>query len=319
MASQAFLGRGSRKRPFLPSALVALCLALLGVVTWRVPGSWASVRPGAHAAESEGEDGVSGCEALRHEHMKLVEPRLRKWEKATAEGRTILNYGNQATRLLNKTLVSFDRAVTAKLGKDVSCQEQREALSSMLQTQLHSFFLVQRSSIEQALYQNLKKNLLRKMRRKRRELNVKEKLRLLHSAMGEYDSQVGELLPAFVENSERDRAEKRLSELQWGIGDTPEAKEMQQRWKMERLRQMPTRQSKGVSVSLSPGLRLMLRPGGFGNFQLNSRRQVGPIHNPNEISLAVHNDGNVMDVYNKKPKPPFIKFQPTVGVDISAG
>jgi len=300
----------------VPSALTVLCLGVLAVATWRVPGSWASVRPGVGAAEPEGEAEVSGCQALHQEHMKKVEPRLLKWERATAEGRTIMNYGNQANKLLNKTLTSFDRAVREK---GVSCAEEREALSTALQTQLHSFFLVQRSSIEQALYQNLKKQLLRKMRRKHRELNVKEKLGLLHGAMKEYDSQVGELLPAFVENSERDRAEKRLSELQWGIGDTPEAKEMMQRWKMEKLRQMPMRQSKGISVSLSPGLRLMLRPGGFGNFQLNSRRQVGPIHNPNEISLAVHNDGNVMDVYNKKPKPPFIKFQPTIGVDVSSG
>lgn len=302
----------------MPSAVAVFCLGVLAVSTWRVPGSWASVR-GAGAAEPEGEGTVSGCESLRREHMKTVEPRLLKWERATAEGRTILNYGNQATRLLNRTLTSFDRAARDTLGKDVSCAEEREALEKGVQTQLHSFFLVQRSSIEQALYQSLKKQLLRMMRRKRRELNVKEKLKLLHGAMKAYDSQVGELLPVFVENSERDRAEKRLSELQWGIGDTPEAKEMMQRWKMERLRQMPTRQSKGISVSLSPGLRLMLRPGGLGNFQMNSRRQVGPIHNPNEISLAVHNDGNVMDVYNKKPKPPFIKFQPTIGVDISSG
>ena len=62
------------------------------------------------------------------------------------------------------------------------------------------------------------------------ELNVKEKLRLLHAAMADYDSQaetaertvhliehlsseVEELLPFFVSNTERDRAEKRWEQL----------------------------------------------------------------------------------------------------------
>lgn len=173
--------------------------------------------------------------------------------------------------------------------------------------------------MEQALYQRLKKDLLRRMRRRRRELDVKEKLNLLHGAMSEYDAQVGELMPFFLDNSERDRAQKRLSELQWGIADTPEGKDMQQRWKMERMRRMPMRQSKGLSVSLSPGMRLMLRPSGFGNAQFFSRREVGPPHNPSEVSIAVLNDGKVIDPYTKSTQPPLIKFQPTIGVDVSTG
>mmetsp|Transcript_13101 Transcript_13101/g.28304 ORF Transcript_13101/g.28304 Transcript_13101/m.28304 type:complete len:207 (-) Transcript_13101:282-902(-) len=203
-------------------------------------------------------------------------------------------------------------------GASDACATEREGLKQELEKQLHSIFLVQRSIVEQVLYQRLKKDLLRKMRRKKRELDVKEKLRMLHGAMADYDSQVEELRPLFVSNTERDRAEKRLSQLQWGIGDTAEGKEMKQRWKMERLRRAPTRQSKDISISLSPGMRLMLRPSGLGNFQLFSRRKVGPNQNPNEVALGIHNDGKVMDVYNNKPNPPFIKFQPTIAIELSA-
>ncbi|CAE7945997.1 unnamed protein product [Symbiodinium sp. KB8] len=203
-------------------------------------------------------------------------------------------------------------------GSSDACATEREGLKQELEKQLHSIFLVQRSIVEQVLYQRLKKDLLRKMRRKKRELDVKEKLRMLHGAMADYDSQVEELRPVFVSNTERDRAEKRLSQLQWGIGDTAEGKEMKQRWKMERLRRAPTRQSKDISISLSPGMRLMLRPSGLGNFQLFSRRKVGPNQNPNEVALGIHNDGKVIDVYNNKPNPPFIKFQPTLAIELSA-
>ncbi|CAK0867711.1 unnamed protein product [Prorocentrum cordatum] len=71
---------------------------------------------------------------------------------------------------------------------------------------------------------------------------------------------------------------------------------------MERMRSMQMRQSKGYSVSVSPGIRLMFRPDGLGNAQFFSRREVGPPHNPNEVSVALLNDGNVADPYLKQPK-----------------
>lgn len=318
-------GQHARKRQLSVAALLAVAVGLSAVSSWRKPSCAArhallAVGPGTtpHIQNEALNNGV--CEKLQREQVQSVESRVRGWEKAAIEGRTIFGYGNKASRLLNQTLQSFDDAVRTQLSNADGCPAERQVLSDYLQHQLHSVFLIQRSTIEQVLFQRLKKQLLRRMRFKKRELNVKEKLRLLHSAMADYDGQVGELLPFFVPNSERDRAERRLSELQWGIGDTAEAKEMMQRWKMERLRRMPMRQSKGMpSISLSPGMRLMFRPSGLGNFQLFSRRQVGPMHNPNEVSVAMHNDGHVIDVYNKKPRPPLIKFQPTLGVDVSMG
>eukprot|EP00421_Protoceratium_reticulatum_P012027 CAMPEP_0168401132 /NCGR_PEP_ID=MMETSP0228-20121227/22951_1 /TAXON_ID=133427 /ORGANISM="Protoceratium reticulatum, Strain CCCM 535 (=CCMP 1889)" /LENGTH=327 /DNA_ID=CAMNT_0008414685 /DNA_START=51 /DNA_END=1034 /DNA_ORIENTATION=+ len=319
-------GRWSRRHRHARERLPATALfGALGLIVWHSSGgSTALLSPLAAAPSSPSaaaEDGGAtsrSCEDIRVEMLKKVSPRIARWEKTATDGSTINNFGGQASRLLNRTLATFDQSAR-QLGEGETCGPEREALAAVMQEQLHSIFLVQRSTIEQVLYQRLKKDLLRRMRRKKGELIVKDKLRMLHASMSEYDSQVRELLPFFVQNPERDRAERRLSELQWGIAETPEAKEMLQRWKMERLRRTPMRQSKGLSVSLSPGLRLMFRPSGFGNLQLYSRRQVGPPHNPNEVAVGVLNDGNVMDVYNKKPKPPLIKFQPMLGVDVSAG
>jgi len=292
---------------------VAACCA---AASW-FPRTWESRALAAAVAEAPAQVATSTCQELQKEQMDSVRSRIASWEKASAEGRSVLRYGKQASKLLNRTMTSFDTAAREKLGEGV-CAQEKEGLKQELEKQLHSIFLVQRSIVEQVLYQRLKKDLLRKMRRKKRELTVKEKLRLLHGAMADYDSQVEELLPFFITNTERDRAEKRLSELQWGIGDTAEGKEMKQRWKMERLRRAPMRQSKDISISLSPGMRLMLRPSGLGNFQLFSRRKVGPNQNPNEVALGIHNDGKVIDVYNNKPNPPFIKLQPTIAIELSA-
>mmetsp|Transcript_87013 Transcript_87013/g.219026 ORF Transcript_87013/g.219026 Transcript_87013/m.219026 type:complete len:340 (+) Transcript_87013:79-1098(+) len=318
--------RSSAQRQRASVLAAAFGFATFGLLAaWRGrPASWAAT-PGLAAVGGGGdapEEATDPCEELRSEIMQKVWPGISRWEQVALRGRTIFGFGAKASRLVNRTLGSFDAQVE-KRGLTESggaCAAERASVEKLLKQQLHSIFLVQRSTIEQTLYQRLKKDLLRKMQRKKRELNVKEKLRLLHSCMHDYDSQVRELLPSFVENTERDRAEKRLSKLQWGVHELPEAKEMQQRWKMERMRKMGTmRQSKGLSVSLSPGMRLMFRPPGFGNFQVYSRRQVGPPHNPNEVAMGLLNDGNVVDVYNKNPQPPLIKFQPTVGVDVSTG
>mmetsp|Transcript_28047 Transcript_28047/g.75933 ORF Transcript_28047/g.75933 Transcript_28047/m.75933 type:complete len:322 (-) Transcript_28047:75-1040(-) len=309
--------RGRHSHSVLATVLLAAVLGL--AAPWhRILDEPALLSPLA-AAKAEAKAVPSTCEDVQEEGYNKVSTRMTRWEKAAMEGNTIRNFGSQASRLLNRTLDSFDQSVRQHLGEDVQCKDGRQALERYMKEQLESIFLVQRSTIEQALYQRLKRELLQRMRRKKRELDVKEKLKLMHSMMNEYDSQVRYLQPFFVQNSERERAEQRLSELQWGIANTDEAKEMQKRWKMERMMRTPMRQSKGPSISLSYGMRLMFRPGGLGNLQINSRRQVGPPHNPNEIAVGVLNDGDVIDVYNKQARPPMIKFQPTVGVDVSAG
>lgn len=294
---------------------------LLSFTTAAVPEVSVAAAMDASSASTRTDASSASCEALRTEVLQRAWPRITRWEKTALEGRLIPGFGHLASSMLNETLTAFDtaKATEQSEGHDSSdaCSEERAEVEDTLKRELHALFLAQRSSIEQNLHRRLKKDLLRQMRRQRRELNVKEKLRLLHAALNVYDQQVEDLQPDFVDSPERERAEKRLSELQWSIHKTPEGKEMLQRWKMERTRRMPVRQSRGISVSLSPGVRVLARPAGFGNFQLSSHRTVGPPHNPNEISLGVLNDGSVIDVYNKKPSPPLIKVQGHLGIDVS--
>jgi len=332
MQSLAMLGGRRRLQQRLPTPVLLMGLGLVALLAWRprdVPrdvrgsGSGTAFLGAAAIAGETGGEGAQAapedpCHALKAEIMGKVWTGVSRWENAAVAGRTIMGFGSQASKLVNRTLAYFDAQVEQRaIG---GCAAERAEIEKILKQQLHSVFLLQRSTIEQVLYQNLKKDLLRKMQRKKRELNVKEKLRLLHESMSDYDSQVRELRPAFIENTERDRAEQRLSKLQWGIHELPEAKEMMAKWKMERMRKLGSmRQSKGLAVSLSPGMRLMFRPPGLGNFQVYSRRQVGPPHNLNEVAMGLLNDGDVMDIYNKRASPPLIKFQPTVGIDVSSG
>lgn len=250
-----------------------------------------------------------------------VSSKVARWKDIAGDGRTIFGFGGQASRMVRRTLASFDKQAQAR-GLDLEgadCTAARTALRGTLQRRIHAVFLAQRALVEQVVYQRFKNDLLRRMRRKKSMLEVKERARLLRGAMKEYDSRVREVLPSFVPegSAERSLAEQRLGELAVRLEEQPEVKEMLQQWKIEKLRQSSQqKQERQFSLSLSPGLRVMLRPGGTGNMQLLTRRQVGPPHNPNEVAVGILNDGNVIDVYNKKPSPPLLKLQPTIGVDV---
>lgn len=84
------------------------------------------------------------------------------------EGHTIGNFGYQASLLVNKTLATFDQNVKQISEDNATCTPEREALATEMQNQLHSVFLVQRSTIEEALYQRLKTELLKRMRRQKK-------------------------------------------------------------------------------------------------------------------------------------------------------
>jgi len=266
---------------------------------------------------------VEDCASLQGAALQTARQTIQKWEKVATAGQSVNGFGQKASRFLNQTLDSYDGNVRKRLGEDpTKCASERKALQETLENQLHAVFLAQSTSIEQVLYQQLKKKLLRRLRAKRGELSVKEKFKLLHDATAEYDEKVADLQPSFVTNSGHERAEKRLSELQWDIEKTPEAKEMLNRWQQAKLRRSMGSRKMEPSFSLSPGLRLMLRPdflGGLGTLQAKANREVGDAHNPAEISIGVLNDGQVADIYNSKPHPQVAKIQPVLNMEIRFG
>jgi len=265
------------------------------------------------------EDAVVDCASIKGDSLRAARQTMEKWEKAANAAQIIGGYGNKAARFLNQTLTNFDESVRKNLGQEpVACSAERKALQENLEKQLYAIFLAQSSSVEQVLYQKLRKNLLRRLRRKKGELNIKEKLKMLHAATAEYDEKVADLQPFFVTDSGHDRAEQRLSELQWGVEQTPEAKEMMNRWNTDRMRRaMGGRKTPSLSMpGMGLGWRLMLRPdalGGLGGFQMNARRETAT---GNEYSFGVLNDGKVADIYNDKEKPQFAKFQPIVALEL---
>ncbi|CAK0867710.1 unnamed protein product, partial [Prorocentrum cordatum] len=143
----------------------------------RPPSSAAAAPP--HAADADGAAHAAECQALLGELQGKASAKASKWEKAALEGRTILGYGRKD---LGVDFAEPDAEGVRRgpprdswlVGVRRGPQE-RAALDGVLQRQLQAVFLAQSSTIEQdALYQRLKKDLLRRMRRRRKELEVKD-------------------------------------------------------------------------------------------------------------------------------------------------
>jgi len=291
--------------------------------------------PEAEEEETDEDDLASDPEARRSrkrqttpfdeaadEVLGRLQPKISRWEEVAKDGRIVVGYGAQASRLASRVPDDFARelrrqGLVAEEG-GAGPEEAAEELQGEVERQLQAIFFAQRALVEQAVYKRLKADLLRRMRRKKRALIPKERANALQRALKEYDGRVKDLIPSFMpeRGAERALAEQTLAQLAATLDELPEAKDLLSGWRIEQLRRQ-SRGPRGISVSFSPGLRIMMRPDGFGNLQLNTKRQVGPPNNPNEVSLAVLNDGNVMDVYRKQPKPPLFKFQPTVAMDVS--
>jgi len=75
----------------------------------------------------------------------------------------------------------------------------------------------------------------------------------------------------------------------------------------------------GVSVSLDPSLRVMLRPEGIGNLQIFSVGPMGSPSNPTTVNVGIMNDGSIADIYREHPVPPKLSVQPAVKFNVNLG
>jgi len=135
-----------------------------------------------------------------------------------------------------------------------------------------------------------------------------------------YHQRVGELLPecfASQGDPEREGAERRLGELQFGIESSPAGRTLQAFWERERAKRVVSTRAHGFSVSLDPALRVMLRPEGLGNLQIFSVGPVGPPNSPATVNIGIMNDGSIADVYREHPVPPLFSAQPAVKVNLN--
>mmetsp|Transcript_73401 Transcript_73401/g.192463 ORF Transcript_73401/g.192463 Transcript_73401/m.192463 type:complete len:319 (-) Transcript_73401:146-1102(-) len=256
-----------------------------------------------------------GCEAALAAGTASFEPVRAAWAAAAEAGRLIPDLGKVAEKAQQRVLDDFDRG--AEPGR---CAAQRASLQSTVRREAWNAFLAQRQLTEQDVGDELADRLLSSMKRRGGPLRVQEKVDMLRDSVRSYNSKVQRLLPEWVEeqgDAEKSEAERRLGELQFRIEDTQEGRMLRAKWDQARIKKVMNERAHGMSLSLDPGLRLMIRPEGLGNLQVFSVGPAGPPNNPAQVQIGILNDGSIADVYREHPTPPKIALQPAVKVHLN--
>lgn len=180
--------------------------------------------------------------------------------------------------------------------------------------------MAQRLVAERQASDQLNRQLISRMAKSGGPLRVLEKMNLLRQQVSAYKASVQKLLPAWAASGgdpEEVAAERRLGEVQFLVESSAAGSALQKIWQESRMQQLLSKRAHGISVSLDPALRVLLRPDGLGNLQIFSVGPVGPPNNPATVNVGVMNDGSIADVYREHPEPPRLSIQPAVKVNMN--
>lgn len=308
---------GPRRRISAPGAALFAVACCTGLALTGLPGvAQVPAKVGELDLDASARKGSpKGCEAALAAGTATFESARDSWTAAAESGRLIPDFGKVAERAERKALADFDRQADPG-----TCAAQRSALETALHQEAWNAFLQQRQLTEQDQGDILADDLLRAMKRRGGPLRVQEKVELLKKSVRAYHSKVESLTPEWaVEQGdpESEEAERRLGELQFRIEDTADGRRLRGAWDRARVNKLMNERAHGMSVSLDPGLRVMLRPEGLGNLQVFSVGPAGPPDHPAEVQIGIMNDGSIADVYREHPVPPKIALQPAVKVNLN--
>ncbi|CAE8621337.1 unnamed protein product [Polarella glacialis] len=320
-------GHGGGRRGSRAKAAVAVlgCLALGAVTGQWLPGR-AQAAPKIKELELAAPAAPSGmnsggvCGAALTAGYQYFEGERGFWAAASSEGRQLPRFGRAALAAEQGSLAAFENELEKQGGSPGSCGAQRAALGQTMRKEVWATFLAQRAIAEQVASDKLSRQILDAMSKRGGPLRVQEKIDLLRKNVDLYKDSVEKLLPEWAATQgdpEEAKAERRLGELQFTIEESGEGRFLHNDWKHSRAEKLLSKRAHGMSVSVDPAFRVLLRPEGLGNLQIFSVGPVGPPSSPATVNVGIMNDGSIADVYREHPTPPKIAVQPAMNVNVN--
>lgn len=304
-------GRGARSGTGATFALACLGAALLWACGPQVPG--AAQVPTQSLQASAGDGGACG-QAINAGNAAF-DAVHQPWADSVSSGRLVRSFGQESAAAVRLALEAFDAAAPAG-----QCASQRKSLETDVQQKLWDLYAAQRAMVEQYEGGAFMDRMLTVMRKRGGPLRVQEKMDLLRRANSAYKNMVAGLTPPWAADdaaAEHAKVESRFAELQFRIEETAEGSYLTRVWQRNKEKSVLNERAHGISVSLDPALRVMVRPEGLGNVQIYSTGPAGPPDSPLAMNIGIINDASMADVYREHPVPPLFAVQPAVRLNVN--
>lgn len=211
-------------------------------------------------------------------------------------------------------------AFEAQAARAGGCSGRWEQLEAQLREEVWRGFLQQGRLLARAVEAELTTELLSAMRRRGSPLRIRDKLHMLRSAVTSHKSRVSRLRPVWAGHRSHDEAdaqvEQRLGRLEYSIEESPAGEALRAEWSEKERHDMMSRRTLGLSMSVDPALRVVLRPEGLGNLNVFASGPMGSPGSPVKVNIGLVNDGSMGDVYREHPAFPKITLQPALHMNV---
>ena len=270
------------------------------------------------------------CEEVFARQHRTAHAKIASWKSRTTRGLLIDDFGSMATQLLDRTVESYDRETYPLAGLAGSAASHRVDLRGKLKEYVSSslvqIFDAQVNILEKSTLNRFNSELLRKHNAAAMEEEKKDgaatvekffndNAAAVRSAAFAFDTALEKLeVPALglVKSKASRDMKAKLNAALLSFPESPSARLKG----MKEVARVANKQKQPTERRIDFGLDLvaMIRPDGFGNFQGFAGYQLGG----NNFIIGVHNDADSPDVISQFGglRPPFIRFQPKLKVDV---
>lgn len=276
----------------------------------RVTYAWMAVRDaGATIIPAKSElIAVYKVDAAFGEVMTKADGQLKAWRQVVGAGKIVSDFGERSTKLYKSSLKAFDTK-TVRFATSSTRGTKRAALLLVMETGIKELYARQLSMLCARAEKSYKASLVKLL-----EADVwdeESEADVLRKTLFAFEADASALQPELLKlgfEDEYEELEADLQDFSEKFADSPaaQAKAIQ---KVDTKVQKPKGER---SLGFGLGLVGMVRQDGYGNLQGFGGYRMGP----HTITMGYANDASLPDSSGRAGKPPLLRLQPKLNVDI---
>lgn len=247
------------------------------------------------------------CDVAYDAQQRPALAQLNKWNTDVDRGRTVPQFGDKATSLLDNALTKYDRETASHASAPIRGKKRTE-LQGALHSRIHSLFNKQLLLLQSSALQRFKNVLLADVANPISDPEMQGSLRRVIEWFSRKAESLIVVSMRLSYRGARQEVQNALQTFGEGFRNSPTA-QLQAMQQMERQAQRPPARQRNIEFGL--GINAACRPAGFGNFQLITGYSRGP----HTMQFTLVNDKDAAE-QEGQGQVPLLRIQPTINTTI---